>query len=109
MRSGSTATIPGMDHQLRIYTIKEGRLDDFLDLWRDHIVRARGALGFEIAGSYVNREKREFAWVVRYVGAGDFEEGDARYYASAERAALPWDPRDALATVELRMLDAYNP
>jgi heme-degrading monooxygenase HmoA len=98
-----------MDHQLRIYKIKEGRLDAFLALFSEHLVAARTALGFEVVATFVNREEREFAWVVRWAGEGDFAAGDARYYASDERAALPWDPRDALESVELRMLEAYKP
>ncbi|MBA2347003.1 MAG: NIPSNAP family protein [Solirubrobacterales bacterium] len=98
-----------MDHQLRIYKLKEGRLEDFLTLWREHVVPARAACGFEVVASYVNREERELAWIVRHTGEGGFEAGDARYYASAERAALPWDPREAIASAELRMLEVYNP
>lgn len=94
-----------MDHQLRTYRLKPGRLDDFLALWREHVVPAREACGFEVIGAWVNRDAEEFAWVVRYTGEGDFSVGDERYYAGDERAALPWDPRDALASVELRMYD----
>lgn len=95
-----------MDCQLRLYVVKPDRLDAFLALWRDHVVPAREACGFEVLSAYANRETDEFAWVVRYAGEDGFEAGDARYYASPERAALPWDPRDALAGVELRMFDA---
>ena len=96
-----------MDHQLRIYTIQDGRLDDFLTLWREHVVPARAAHGFEVVGSFVNRGKREFAWIVRV--DGDFAAAEARYYESPERAALPWDPKEALESAELRMLEAYKP
>jgi len=95
-----------MDHQLRVYQLKPGRLDAFLSLWHEHVVPARRACGFEVEGAWVNAEADEFAWVVRYTGADGFAAADERYYASPERAALPWDPRDALDAVELRMFDA---
>ncbi len=98
-----------MDHQLRIYKIREGRLDDFLTLWREHVVPARAAYGFEVVASFVNREKPEFAWIVRAAGEDGFAAAEARYYASPERTALPWDPKDAIDTVELRMLEPYSP
>lgn len=98
-----------MDHQLRIYRLKPGRMDGFLALWRDHVVPARRACGFEVVSAYVNREVDEFAWIVRHTGADGFVAGEERYYASAERAALPWDPREALDAVEVRMLDPYSP
>ncbi|MCW3010885.1 MAG: hypothetical protein JWO90_1289 [Solirubrobacterales bacterium] len=94
-----------MDHQLRTYTLHPGRLDDFLALWRDHLVAARAAHGFVVVGAWTNREEDLFTWVVRYEGEGDFATGDTRYYDSPERAALPWDPKDALARVETRMLE----
>ncbi len=98
-----------MNHQLRLYRLEPGRMDDFLALWRDHVVPARRACGFEVVGAYVNRDADEFAWIVRYTRDDGFAAGDARYYASPERAALPWDPREALDAVELRMLEPYSP
>lgn len=98
-----------MDHQLRIYTLHAERLEDFLTLWREHVVPARAACGFEVVSSFLNRERREFCWIVRHTGEGDFAAGDARYYDSPERAALPWDPREAIAEIELRMLEPYSP
>ena len=98
-----------MDHQLRMYRIEPGRMDDFLALWRDHIVPARRACGFELVSAYVNRETDEFAWVVRYTGEDGFAAGDERYYGSQERAALPWDPREALASIELHTYAPYSP
>ena len=94
-----------MDHQLRIYRLKPGRLASFLTLWRDHVVPARRANGFDVVGAWVDEETGEFAWVVRYTGADGFAAGDARYYASPERVALPYDPRDDIARAELRMLE----
>ncbi len=93
-----------MDHQLRIYQVDPARRDDFLLLWRDHVVPARAAHGFEVVSAYVNPEDSEFVWVVRH--PGDFAAADAAYYDSAERAALPWDPKEALTGVETRMLEA---
>ena len=98
-----------MDHQLRIYRIEPGRLDDFLVLFSEHVVPARRACDFEVVSAYVNRESSEFAWVVRYTGDDGFAAGDARYYASPGRAALPWDPKEALTGIELRMVEPYSP
>ena len=99
-----------MDHQLRTYRLKPGRLDDFLELWRDHVVAAREAHGFEVVGAWVDRDGDEFTWVVRHTGPEGFAAADERYYASPERAALPWDPKDAIASAELRMCEAaYRP
>lgn len=98
-----------MDHQLRVYRIKPGRMDDFLALWRDHVVAARRAHGFEVVSSYVNREEDVFAWTVRYTGDDGFAAGDQRYYTSDERTSLPWNPLEAMESAELEMLEVYNP
>ena len=98
-----------MDHQLRIYAMKPGRMDEFLALWRDHVVPARQAHGFEIVSAWINREADEFAWIVRSTGPEGFAEADEAYYRSPERTALPWNPLDAIASVQLHMVEPYSP
>ena len=93
-----------MDHQLRTYTLEPGKLDAFVALFRDHLVAARAAYGFEVVGAWTNSEQGTFVWVVRH--PGDFAAADKAYYDSPERAALPTDPATLLAKVETRMLEA---
>ncbi|MCW2958481.1 MAG: hypothetical protein JWP18_1284 [Solirubrobacterales bacterium] len=94
-----------MTSQLRIYRIKPGEMDDFVDLWREHIVPARLAYGFTLAGAWTTQDGEEFAWVVDHDGPEGFEAADKRYYDSPERAALPRNPAEFIEDMELRLME----
>jgi antibiotic biosynthesis monooxygenase (ABM) superfamily enzyme len=91
------------DYQLRSYRVKPGAMDEFVALWRDHIVPARLAHGFTIDGAWHEPRGSRFVWVV---GHEDFAAANDRYYASPERAAVPRDPLELLDEVETTMLAA---
>jgi len=87
-----------MHFQLREYAIEEGRLDDFVELWRELICPLRLSLGFSVFGPWVEREASRFIWLVGF--DGDIRAADERYYASPERTAM--DPDPAQLIVESR-------
>jgi len=95
-----------MRSQLRIYAIKDGQLDEFVDFWRAEIVPLRRRFGFHVAGAWADPETRSFAWVLAHP---DFEQAAADYYASPDRSALSRDPGDFIESSELRMLDPVDP
>ena len=69
-----------MKFQLRDYTIEEGRLDDFVREWREHVLPLRVAMGFNVLGPWVEREASRFVWIVAY--DGDLEAANEAYYDS---------------------------
>ena len=78
--------------QLRIYTIRPGEMGDWIAEWRRSIAPLRRRLGFEVVGAWTIESENRFVWVLRYAGAQTWEEADAAYYASPERAAIQPDP-----------------
>jgi len=86
--------------QLRVYTIDEGRLDDFVRGWLEGVRPLRLKHGFTIEGAWVIPEQSRFIWILTYDGPGSFEERDAAYYNSLERAAIDPDPADLIVTNE---------
>lgn len=94
-----------MTSQLRIYRIRPGAMDEFIALWREHIVPARLANGFTVTGGWRNQDADEFVWIATTDGPELFADVDARYYASPERNGLPRDPADFIEAMDLRMLD----
>lgn len=86
---------PGI--QVRIYTINRGKLDEFVAAWSAGVYPLRQAHGFRIPAAWVNRERNEFIWVVRYEGSESWEVAEERYYGSAGRAALDPDPAQWIA------------
>jgi hypothetical protein len=94
-----------MQSQLRIYTIGDGQLDEFVDFWRAEIVPLRRRFGFDVAGAWADAATRTFAWVVTHP---DFESAAAAYYASPDRTALSHDPGEFIESSELRMLESVG-
>lgn len=83
-----------MEYELRVYTIKPGRLDQFVEEWRAQVLPLRRRLGFDVRGAWTVPEEDLFVWLV---GADELARRDAAYYESAERAALEPDPARLVA------------
>lgn len=79
-----------MQTQVRIYRIKPGELDAFVEEWREHVVPLRRQFGFEVVGAWSSEKDDTFVWIISH--DGDFAEADREYYFSPERAALDPDP-----------------
>jgi hypothetical protein len=85
---------------LRIYTIRPGAMDAWLEEWREHVLPLRRRLGFEVLGAWVGEAESgedTFTWLLGYDGADGIEAANAAYYASPERAALDPDPARHIA------------
>ena len=79
-----------MEFQLRNYRIADGKLDQFVDEWRRHVLPLRKKMGFTVVGPWVSRDENRFVWVVGCDGDLRFE--DKRYYESDERKEIEPDP-----------------
>ena len=77
-----------MAQQLRVYTLKEGKLDDWARLFREHVRALREREGFSI-DAWTAPERNQFIWLVSRPGTeAEFAEADTAYYALPEHAAL---------------------
>jgi hypothetical protein len=93
--------------KLRIYTIEDGRLEDFLAAWTAGVVPLRRRFGFSIQAWTVPRES-VMVWLVTYEGDGTFEEAERAYYASPERQALDPDPGVLVVDQDDRWLEPID-
>lgn len=79
--------------QLRDYRIQAGELDRFVEEWRTHLAPLRRSIGFEIPAAWTVAGEHRFIWLLAHPGGWNaFEEADAAYFASPERAAMDPDP-----------------
>jgi hypothetical protein len=90
--------------ELRIYSIEDGRLEDFLGAWIAGVVPLRRKFGFSIDAWTVPGENT-VVWMLTYHGEGTFEDAERAYYASPERATLEPDPAQFITKMEKRWLD----
>ena len=95
--------------QLRIYTIAEGALDEFVERWTRGVRPLRERHGFAVEGAWVVPTQNRFVWLLSYGGPGSFQDADAAYYASPGREALRPDPAELIVQSETYLLSALPP
>ncbi len=96
--------------QLRIYRIKDGKMEEWLAGWTGGVLPLRQKFGFQVDGAWVVRGENTFVWILAYDGPEGFEARDAAYYASEERKALRPDPAPLIETAETyTMTSALRP
>lgn len=77
-----------MAEQLRIYTMKPGKLDDWVDLFRRGTSRLRTENGFELQ-AWKAPATNQFVWLVSHEGTKEeFEAADAAYYELPEHKPI---------------------
>ena len=86
-----------MPDQLRIYTIHPGEMTAWVDEWKRLIAPLRQRHGFEIVGAWKVDDADRFVWILRYDGPKSWQDADAAYYTSPERAAMQPDPARHIA------------
>lgn len=95
--------------QLRMYTIKEGEMDEFVKGWSEQIYPLRLKYGFKVDGAWVMKDENKFIWILTYDGPGDWEAKNKAYYESPERKALNPDPTQRIAQIEERFITPVLP
>jgi hypothetical protein len=95
-----------MVSQLRVYVIDRGRMDAFVAAWTAGVYPLRLQHGFDIPRAWINRERNEFIWLLTYDGPERWEDKEAAYYGSQERAALVPDPRQDIAQANQWFVEA---
>jgi hypothetical protein len=81
----------------------------WIDEWQRLIAPLRRRHGFEVVGSWTVAGDDRFIWILRYDGPKSWEDADAAYYASSERAAMQPDPARHIAKSEHWLMTAIAP
>jgi hypothetical protein len=97
-----------MTDQLRVYDLRPGSLDDFLDaFWNSDLLQIRKEFGFTLVGSWSVVGENRFVWIVRHEGEPDaFSAAEEAYYASPLRDHLYPNPADFVIGGTLTLLAA---
>jgi hypothetical protein len=98
-----------MNVRLRIYTIKPGRLEQWVAEWREHVYPLRERCGFRVLGAWTIPENDRFVWILAYDGPESWEAANETYYGSPERAAVDPDPARHVAPTEEWVLQPVLP
>ena len=92
--------------QLRMYTIKEGKMAEWLEGWTRGVLPLRRKFGFRVDGAWVVSDENRFIWILSYDGPDGFEARDAAYYDSRERKSMTPDPATLIEKAESRFVTA---
>jgi NIPSNAP len=92
-----------MQFQLRMYRVKPGLMDEWLEAFATGALPVRRSFGFSVLGPWIVREEDRFIWIV---GHEDFATADKAYYDSPERAALDPPPTHYLDEIVTVMMEA---
>jgi NIPSNAP len=87
-----------MEFRLRIYEVRQGEMSAWIDEWSRLIRPLRERLGFRVLGAWADEESSTFVWLLGYDGPDGYDNADAAYYSSPERAAVEPDPARHLAS-----------
>jgi hypothetical protein len=90
--------------QLRIYTIDPTTAEEWVELFYAHIVPLREQHGFSVDWSLLSEDGTRFAWLTSYDGPEEWDAAEATYYASPQRAALPFKPGDYISEHDVTMV-----
>ena len=94
-----------MTDQLRIYTIKPGKLEEWVDEWTQMVAPLRRETGFEILGAWTVPAENKFVWIIRYQGPKSWQEANQEYYQSPRRTQMQPDPARHIAGQDTFLLD----
>ena len=94
-----------MIHELRIYEIGEGKMDQFADLFEKKLVPIYNAKGGNIPAAWRNDEKNEFIWIRAFRDDEHLEKTQEAVFNSLEFKELGKEFLDLeLKIIEVRKL-----
>lgn len=87
--------------EVRIYTMKPGKLDDFVRIFTEHIMPTSAAFGIRVHAAWRHDPKNEFVWIRSYDDQATLE----RYSNSPERAVYTPLTQACIDTMEVRVVE----
>jgi quinol monooxygenase YgiN len=91
-----------MPTEVRIYTMKPGKLDDFVELFTKNIMPTSATFGVRVHAAWRNDEANEFVWVRSY----DDQETLERYSNSPERAEYTPKTQACIDSMAVRTVES---
>lgn len=94
-----------LKQQLRIYTINKGKMDEFVQGWRDILVPLRRQFGWRVDAGWVMEGENKFVWILALDTDEDWDAKNNFYFNSPERKNMASDPAQHIAHIEARFIN----
>jgi quinol monooxygenase YgiN len=88
--------------EVRIYTMKPGKLDDFVEIFRNDIMPTSATFGVRVHAAWRNDAANEFVWIRSYDDEATLE----RYSNSPERAAYSPKSQECIDSMDVRVVES---
>jgi hypothetical protein len=85
--------------ELREYRVREGAMDDFVQVFTEQVVPLRRRFGFIVEGAWRDDQASRFVWVVSHPAPDGWEAAMAPYLETRAAEVNP-DPGSFLAEVK---------
>ena len=89
-----------MTTEVRIYTMRPGKFDEWVDVFQTRVMPTAERYGVRIHAAWLHREKNELIWIRSYD-----PEARMAYEASPERAAYTPTARECIESAEIRVVE----
>ena len=76
-----------MISQLRIYTVKDGMMDEWVKLFEELVRDLHAKSGMPVQNTWVDAERKKFIWIRNFPSLEEAPEIERRYKSSPERIA----------------------
>lgn len=94
-----------MPTQLRTYTLHPGKMEEFVQLFRERIAPLREKIGFTVSARWTAPETNQFIWLMSYDGPEDWDVMDRKYFDAPERQTMNPNPSTLIAKSELIFIE----
>lgn len=91
-----------MISELRVYTVRDGAMREFAELFTTQVVPLRRRFGFVVEGVWADEDLNTFAWVVGHEAPDGWDAALAPY--TAARVEIQPDPVSFLTSVSTTLL-----
>lgn len=93
-----------MTTELRVYTVRDGAMREFVEVFTQRVVPLRRRLGFRVEGVWMDEASNTFAWVVSHAGPATWDEAVAAYQAARDAEIDP-SPSSFLTSVSATLVE----
>ncbi|GAA1706046.1 hypothetical protein GCM10009808_25030 [Microbacterium sediminicola] len=95
-----------MVSQLRIYRIREGLMDEWLDLFFGKLIDLHALVGIPVPAAWRNTtDPQEFVWIREFRSAETVEEQEREFFSTPERIALGDVRGTYVESLQVRVLE----
>ena len=94
-----------MIHQLRMYTVNRGMMDEWVSHFNQVLVPVLTKLGMKIESQWVSDDKSQFIWIRSFTDLEDLKALEERFYASPEWDSVKDKARSYLARIDVKLME----